>query len=204
MLGVSARRLRLIHALIRQCQERSYGSVGRLDLGQRGSTDTRGHARAPASDTQRQRFNRAPNPFGKSSDLVAIGGPSEDHELVAADASENVLDADEAEEHRRDETEGSITSKVPEAIVDLFHVVQVQHQNGGVTARTPGVSNLGNHPVGKVVAIEHSCERIANGRLVELSLQRLLDGVEHRKAHAEVRAEPYLIPIGKRRETNSL
>ena len=96
----------------------------------------------------------------EADDAVVLDAAHEDEELLAPEAGEDVLGANEPGDLRRDDAEDGVARRVAVRVVDALEVVQIEEDDGEARAVPLGVGDLGAEALGEVLA---GCRR-ASGR----------------------------------------
>ena len=106
--------------------------------------------------------------------LVGIGPVQDDGELVAAQACHQVVATDDLPDARSDLAEQRVPGLVPEGVVDLLEVIEVDQQEGQAAAC---VAALGQRGQGPVELVEQATTVAEPGELVghRLLLLRLIE-----------------------------
>ena len=79
------------------------------------------------------------DPLGRGPGLLGAGPLEQDDELVPPDPSDEVTGADRVEEEAREAAQELVAGRVPDPVVDLLEVVEVDQEEGrGEAALGPG------------------------------------------------------------------
>jgi hypothetical protein len=93
----------------------------------------------PVSHSARSRWRRTSAP---------CGGGEDDEEFLTAESPDDVATSDGAAQHAAERAQHLIAGRVPEIVVDLLEVVEVQHDHG-IVAREPAEGTIKHAAVGE-------------------------------------------------------
>ncbi len=115
--------------------------------------------------------------FGDVERAGRVGRVLDQHrELVAAHPGDRVTGSQRAAQPLRHPDEQLIAVAVPEAVVDVLEVVEVDEQDGQRVAPPPRPGERVVEPVGEQGAIGQTRERVVEGLVPEFVLERLAGG----------------------------
>jgi hypothetical protein len=113
--------------------------------------------------------------------LLAVRIDRKHHELVAADASDEVRLAKRLAQHIRDDFQRVITTRMAVGVVDALEVIEIAEEEDAGLAASPRDLELLAHVRVKAAAIEQPGEIVGQGQLAHHRLQPLaLDRVAER------------------------
>src|SRR6185437_702856 len=122
--AVLSLRFRLVEGDVRVSQK----ITGVADVSRRDS-DRCGHGQAPAFELEGSGPNQLEKAFGQALWVGEDGGSvNQDDELIAADPPDRVRHRETRCEANRNRLEQLVAHDVPEGVIDLFEVVEVQEQ----------------------------------------------------------------------------
>ena len=133
-------------------------------------------------------------PLAEHARALLVDAAHEHGELLAAVARQHVLGAQRVVEHADHRAQHVVADEVAVRVVELLEVIDVEHEQRQRLRVPLGEADLGAEPLDEVAAVERARQPVAQRRLEQLPLRRLLDGVvarelEHRRlADADLHA----------------
>ena len=125
--------------------------------------------------------------FGDGDRGAFVGNPfGDDHELIAAEASEGVVGTQDGLQPRGDELEQTIARGVAETVVHFLEVVEVEVEHGDIAAASTGASECVLQPVTQERAVGQPGEPIVEREVIDHALDVLAAGdVAGDRRHAD-------------------
>src|ERR1039457_4415754 len=134
----------------------------------RGERDSDAHAYVQARHRQHERvLDLGRQPLGDDGGVVRVGVGEQDAEFVTAEASQYVSIPEHALQTRPQHLQYLVTYGMPEGVVDLLEMVEVQQQQGEVT----GV--IGPCRSAREELVEHAQQMTAVAEACQLVAERL-------------------------------
>ncbi len=104
-------------------------------------------------DARRESDRKRPfgQPFGAQppeKDVRALRGAKDDEEFLTAESPDGLATSDSTAQHAAEHAQHLIAGRVPESVVDLLEVVEVQHDHG-VLGREPAEGTIEHAAVGE-------------------------------------------------------
>ena len=102
---------------------------------------------------------------GHGGGTASLGGGENDGELLAAVAADHIDLAQMADEDGGNGAQNIVADHVPEVVVDLLEVIQIDHQDADAAAIAGGAGDLFDQAGVEIAAIEDAGESVAIGEL---------------------------------------